>query len=104
MILFATSPTACGELAGAFSPGVTTRYSDTLVVVASHCETTRLADGAVVGKTIVNWSGLAAAAAVCIGAWLLGAVIGGRISPRKGGAGIALALALIAGSAAAFFD
>lgn len=94
---------ACNELPGAFSSGVTTEQSDTLAIVASHCETTRIADGLTTERTIVNWSGLVAAVALCLGAWLAGATIVGRIGRRMGGIGVALASVLIVGALALFF-
>src|SRR4051794_38452885 len=70
---------ACEALPSAFGDDVRTVQSDTLEgLVATHCETTRIDDGTVASKTVVNWSGLVAAAALLIGVWLLGALAAGQ--------------------------
>ena len=95
---------ACGELPGAFGKGVRTEQSDTLEgVVATHCETTRIDDGTVVSKTVINWSGLAAAAAFLVGIWLLGALVVGQVSRPTAGIGLAISSAVILIALATFF-
>lgn len=75
--LVESSPQACSELPGAFSRAVVTEQRETLGVVASHCETTRLEEGDTASKTIVNCSGLVGASAL-----LRGGVAGGRRGGR----------------------
>ena len=95
---------ACGQLPGAFGQGVRTEQSDTLDgLVATHCETTRIKDGAVATKTVVNWSGLAAAAAFLVGVWLLGAFAIGQVSRRTAGRGLAASLSVFLVALVAFF-
>lgn len=101
--LEASAPTACSQLPGAFSSGVTTEQSDTLGVVASHCETTRSGSGTIVEETIVNWSGLVASIALLFGAWVVGALAVNQVSRRTGGIGIALVSITMVGALGAFF-
>ena len=104
VILGGTAPAACSELPGAFSHGVTTSYSDTLGgLLASHCEFTRHSDGVRVEKDVINWSGLASAVAICAGAWLTGAAIGGVVDWRKALAGVACCGLVVFAALAAFF-
>ena len=94
---------ACNQIPSAFSRGVTTEQSETLEVLASHCAVTNNRTGAVMEKTIVNWSGIVAAIALCAGAWLLGATIAGTIDRRRGVLGITLAAGVMLIALAAFF-
>jgi len=87
---------ACGELPGAFGKPVRTEQSETLGgYVATHCETTRIKGGAVASKTVINWSGLAAGAALLVGAWFLGAALVGQVSRRSAWSGMAVSSAVI---------
>jgi hypothetical protein len=100
LVLDGTAALACDELQGAFSRGVLTAQSDTLSVVASHCETTDLVDGSTIEKTVINWSGLITAAAILVGAWFLGAGLAGTANPRRAllgiiGAGAVSGVALV---------
>jgi hypothetical protein len=103
LVIAETAPTACGELHGAFSDGVTTEQSETLGgFVASRCEV-RNQEGVTDGLTVVNWSGLIAAISLCAGAWLAGASLTGRVRPRIGIVGVGVSAALIAGALTAYF-
>ena len=87
--LAVSSPVACSQLPGAFGRGVTTEHSDVAGgLIADRCETTRLGHGRVETLTIVNWSGLFAGIALCVGAWLFGSVLVQRVNRRAGTAGI----------------
>ena len=101
--LVVSGPTACGEMEGAFRVGVTTESSTTLEFLADHCTITRNGDGAVERLTIVNGSGILAAIAVLVGAWFLGALIGRRVTWRRGAAGLGLSAALMLVAMATFF-
>jgi hypothetical protein len=93
---------ACDRLPGAFGNEVRTEQSDVLGgLVASHCETTDIGDGAVVAKTVVNWSGLVAGVAFLLGLWLLAGLAVGTVSRRialtgTGAAMVAILAALLA--------
>lgn len=66
--------------------------------ISTQC---RISGGAAV--TLVNWSGIVAALGICVGAWLAGATIAGRIRPRVGLAGIGLSAAAVVGAMVVFF-
>ena len=103
LVLYETAPVACNELPTAFSRGFHTEQSETLEVVASHCETTRVVDRAASEKTIVNWSGLVFAIALWVGAWLVGAGLVHVVDRRRGLAGAALAGVVATGALVVFF-
>jgi hypothetical protein len=95
VVLYETVGVACGEMPGAFDRGVTTTPSETLEVVASHCEIERHSDGLTTKLTIVNWSGIVFAIGICVAAWFGGAAIGRVVDRRK-----CLLVVAVAGSAA----
>lgn len=99
-----SAPTACDQLPTAFDKGVTTRQSNVAGgFIADRCETTRNADGAKRQVTVINWSGTIAAVALCLGAWLTGAVLAGRLQPRAGAIAVAASMAALVGAVVTFF-
>lgn len=103
LMLGFAAPAACDELPDAFSRGVTTEHSDTLWVVASHCETTSRATGTSASATVINWSGLVGATALLVGAWAAGAGAAGLIGSRPAVTVIGAAAAAGVVALAAFF-
>jgi hypothetical protein len=98
-----SAPAACDQLPTAFDEGVTTTHSGGLgSFVVDRCETTRAVDGAQNQVTVVNWSGLIAGMALCLAAWLAGALLAGRVPWRTGGPMLGASVAAYCAAVAAF--
>lgn len=96
LIINGTGPVACNELPQAFEHGMGTEVSGDGWGIYSRCSVTDRATGATVEETIVNWSGIVTSLAGCIGAWFLGAALGGLVDRRRAALSAAIALMISA--------
>jgi hypothetical protein len=97
LLINGTAPTACDELPDAFGAGKHTEASGDGLGFAK-CAVTDPSTGSTAEVTKINWSGIIASVAGCIGAWFLGASLGGIIDRRRG---VTIALVLLLVSAVA---
>jgi hypothetical protein len=102
-VLGASAPAACDELPRAFDEGGTTSYgSGPEGFIVDTCSWTA-ANGTEEAVTVVNWSGLTVALALCVGAWFLGAAVAGRVRRRVGAGVVALSAAAVVLGTLSFF-
>ncbi len=98
-----TAPAACERLPTAFGKGVTTRTSNVAGgFIADRCETTRNQDEVQRRVTVINWTGIVVALAICAAAAFAAAALSGRLDGRAGVVGAAACLAAAAIAMALF--
>jgi hypothetical protein len=93
-----TAPAACEEIPNAYGRGVHTEPSGDRWGLVSRCKVTDRPTGLATQRTVVNWTGIIASIAGCIGAWFLGAAIGGLLDRKR--AFVVASIALLTASGA----
>jgi hypothetical protein len=103
LIINGAAPAACDQLSDAFRHGKHTEVSGDDLGFVSRCAVTDRSTGTKVEKTEINWSGIIASVAGCIGAWLMGAAIVGLVDRRRGLTFALASLLVAAGALVVFF-